>query len=109
MHFRLLNLIYYLSSRIVIIVLLLQVEDDDSVASASASGSLHIWRVEYASRGTAGAAGGGSGRGGGSRGGSGMPDKYTGESRVHRLHDVRSSSWQCNEIRDGRSSFFFRS
>ena len=58
-----------------------QVEDDDSVASASASGSLHIWKVEYTSRGTGAAGGGsGSGKGSGSRGGNGMPDKYTGES-----------------------------
>ncbi len=35
-------------------------EDDRSLASASASGSVHVWRVEYTLR------------------ASGLPDKYTG-------------------------------
>lgn len=50
------------------------VEDGQSVASASASGSLHVWRVDYTCK-----AGGGA------------PDKYTGGGNCRRR--VRRSRW----------------
>lgn len=49
------------------------VEDDSSVASASAAGSIHVWRVEYTTRPRPrGGTGGGGGTGGAA------PDRYTG-------------------------------
>ncbi|KAF5833847.1 hypothetical protein DUNSADRAFT_9721, partial [Dunaliella salina] len=51
------------------------VEDDASIASASATGSIHVWRVDVARRRAAGSAGGASGG----------PEKYHGVIGLRQL------------------------
>lgn len=57
-------------------------QDSQSVASATSSGTLHVWRVEYTSK------------------AGGMPDRYTGITGAipFRIIFKRKTPWCCDAI-----------